>query len=114
MPAFKDSFQVETSNSNRLIHAGGIPIGKTNMPEMGMRLDTDNPLFWPRLKPWNQEITSEAQVEEAVAFATGMTPFGIGNDIGGSLRNPVYCCGISALKPSQGLVPGRHQLTQLI
>ncbi len=28
---------------DRMLHAGAIPIGRTNMPEMGMRLDTDNP-----------------------------------------------------------------------
>ncbi|MEC8147147.1 MAG: amidase family protein [Pseudomonadota bacterium] len=107
MPAFKDSFPSRSDPIvTRLIAAGGIPIGKTNMPEMGMRLDTDNPLFGRTLNPWNQEITSGGSSGgEAVALATGMTPFGIGNDIGGSLRNPAYCCGISALKPSQGLVP---------
>ena len=73
---------------------------------MGARLDTDNPLRGRTKNPWNQNLTpGGSSGGEAAALATGMTPFGLGNDIGGSLRNPAYCCGIAALKPSIGRVP---------
>ncbi len=105
--ALKDSLPTRNDPIvTRLMTAGGIPLGKTNMPEMGMRLDTDNPLFGRTLNPWNQNITpGGSSGGDAVALATGMTPFGLGNDVGGSLRNPAYCCGIASLKPSQGIVP---------
>ena len=91
---------------DRMLHAGAIPIGRTNMPEMGMRLDTDNPLRGRTFNPWNKAVTpGGSSGGEGAAIATGMSPFGIGNDIGGSLRNPAYCCGITSLKPSIGRIP---------
>ena len=91
---------------DRMMEAGAIPIGRTNLPEMGMRLDTDNPLRGRTFNPWNKEVTpGGSSGGEAAAIATGMSPFGLGNDIGGSLRNPAYCCGIASLKPSIGRIP---------
>jgi amidase len=90
----------------RMKAAGAIPIGRTNMPEMGLRLSTDNPLRGRTLNPWNSELTAGGSSGgDGVALATGMTPFGLGNDIGGSLRNPAYCNGITSLKPTQGRIP---------
>ena len=91
---------------DRMIEAGAIPIARTNLPEMGMRLDTDNPLRGRTFNPWNKDLTpGGSSGGEAAAIATGMSPFGLGNDIGGSLRNPAYCCGIASLKPSIGRLP---------
>jgi amidase len=90
----------------RMKAAGAIPIGRTNMPEMGLRLSTDNPLRGRTQNPWNASLTAGGSSGgDAVALATGMTPFGLGNDIGGSLRNPSYCNGTAALKPTQGRIP---------
>ena len=91
---------------DRMMEAGAIPIGRTNLPEMGMRLDTDNPLRGRTFNPWNKGLTpGGSSGGEAAAIATGMSPFGLGNDIGGSLRNPAYCCGIASLKPTIGRIP---------
>ena len=90
----------------RMKAAGGIPLARTNLPEMGLRISTDNPLRGLTLNPWNDALTAGGSSGgEASALAAGMTPLGLGNDIGGSLRNPAFCCGVTSLKPSPGRVP---------
>ena len=98
----------------RMKAAGAIPIGRTNLPEMGLRLSTNNPLRGRTLNPWNRVLTAGGSSGgDAAALATGMTPFGLGNDIGGSLRNPAYCCGITSLKPTAGRIPHAGSLPPL-
>ena len=98
----------------RLKAAGAIVLGRTNLPEFGLRLATDNPLHGATLNPWNPHLTpGGSSGGEAVALATGMTPLGLGNDLGGSLRNPAYCCGVAALKPTTGRIPRASSLPPL-
>lgn len=86
--------------------AGAIGIGRTNLPELGSRIDTDNPLRGRTYNPFDPTLTpGGSSGGEGAAIATGMSPLGLGNDIGGSVRNPSYCCGIAAIKPSVGRVP---------
>ncbi len=86
--------------------AGAIPIGRTNLPDFGMRWHTDNGLRGPTKNPWDRSRTpGGSSGGEAAALATGMTPLGFGNDYGGSLRWPSQCCGTAALRPTLGRVP---------
>jgi amidase len=90
----------------RMKAAGAIPLGRTNLPEMGLRITTDNPLRGRTNNPWDlTRTTGGSSGGEGAALATGMSPIGLGNDIGGSLRNPAYCCGITALKSTVGRIP---------
>ncbi len=90
----------------RMKAAGAIPIGRTNMPEMGLRIDTDCPLRGRTYNLWRRELTAGGSSGgEGVALGTGMSPIGLGNDIGGSVRNPAYCSGVAALKPTRGRLP---------
>ncbi len=89
-----------------LLDAGAIPIGRTSMPEFGMRWHTSNALIGATHNPWDKTLTpGGSSGGEAAAIASGMSPLGIGNDGAGSLRWPAQCCGIAALKPSHGRVP---------
>jgi amidase len=90
----------------RLRNAGAIVMGRTNLPDFGLRVHTDSSLHGLTRNPWDPtRTTGGSSGGEAAALASGMTPLGIGNDIGGSLRNPAHCCGIASIKPSAGRVP---------
>jgi amidase len=97
---------VDSPVVERMKLAGAIPIGRTNCPDMGLRVHTDSGLFGLTRNPWHPDRTAGGSSGgEAAALAVGMSPIGLGNDIGGSLRNPAACCGIASLKPSHGVVP---------
>ncbi len=86
--------------------AGAIIIGLTNMPDFGTRFQTDNDLYGLTRNPWNEDKTCGGSSGGAgAALAAGIAPIAHGNDIGGSLRMPAYCCGVSSIRPTLGRVP---------
>lgn len=90
----------------RMIEAGAIPVARTNMPDLGLRIHTDSSLHGLTRNPWDLDRTvGGSSGGDAAALATGMAPLGLGNDLGGSLRNPATCCSIASLKPTLGRVP---------
>ena len=95
----------------RLKQAGAIPLARTNMPDMGMRWHTENELHGATLNPWDPARTpGGSSGGEAAAIATGMSPLGLGNDYGGSVRLPAYACGIAGLRPTFGSVPAARSV----
>jgi amidase len=90
----------------RMRAAGAIPIGRTNLPDMALRVHTVSSLHGLTRNPWHPERTAGGSSGgEASALASGMSPIGLGNDIGGSLRNPANACGIASIRPTAGRVP---------
>jgi amidase len=90
----------------RMKRAGAIPIGRTNLSTLGMRLHTDSELRGATLNPWDRSRTAGGSSGgDAAALATGMSPLSLGNDTGGSLRWPAQCCGVGTLKPTLGRIP---------
>ncbi len=85
--------------------AGAVMLARTNMPDFGLRMNTESSLFGPTHNPWKRGYTvAGSSGGEAASIASGMSPLGLGNDVGGSLRNPACCCGIASIKPSRGRV----------
>ncbi len=86
--------------------AGGIFMGKTTMPEFGVKGVTDSPLTGVTRNPWNPRKTcGGSSGGAAVAAATGMAFFNLGSDAGGSIRIPASFTGVFGFKPSPGLIP---------
>jgi len=99
----------------RLRAAGAIPIGKTNVPEFTLEGYTTNPLFGTTRNPWNIALTPGGSSGGVVAaVATGLGPFGLGTDGGGSIRRPASHAGLVGLKPSIGRVARALSLPQIL
>lgn len=94
----------------RMKGAGAIAIGRTNMPDFGLRINTVSSLYGATHNPWNYDLTAGGSSGgEGAAIASGMSPIGLGNDIGGSVRNPAFCNGIASIKPSVGRIPAGNE-----
>jgi len=88
--------------AKRLKDAGGILMGKTNVSELLFDIQSKNDIFGRSNNPWNHDLTSGGSSGgAAAAIASGMTPFDIGSDLGGSVRIPSAFCGIFGLKATE-------------
>ena len=82
-----------------------LALARTNLPDFAFRWDTASGVAGRTRNPWDPTRTpGGSSGGEAAALASGMTPLGFGNDLGGSLRVPSQMCGTTALRPSRGRV----------
>ena len=90
----------------RLKKAGAIIMGKTNTPELTLSGSTDNLVYGQTNNPYNLDLTPGGSSGGAAAIiSSGGSPFDIGTDTGGSIRNPAHSCGLCGIKPTHGRVP---------
>ncbi len=105
--------QADEPHVARLRQAGAVILGKTNVAQLLIFVEADNPVYGRTNNPWNLERTcgGSSGGEGAIIAAHG-SALGLGTDIGGSCRYPAAFCGIVGFKPTAGRCPdtGRYSV----
>jgi fatty acid amide hydrolase len=92
--------------------AGAIVVAKTNVSQLTIFAEADNPVYGRTNNPWDIERScGGSSGGEGAIVAAGGSPLGLGTDIGGSLRSPATVNGIASLKPTAGRLDDRTRLT---
>lgn len=94
----------------RLREAGAIPLGVTNTSELCMWMESDNKVYGRTNNPYDlARIVGGSSGGEGAIVGSGASPFGLGSDIGGSIRMPAFFNGVFGHKATGGLVPNSGQ-----
>lgn len=91
---------------DNLIKSGLIPVAMTNVPEMAVWWDSDNPLYGRTVNPYDlSRIAGGSTGGEAALISAAGSLVGLGSDFAGSIRLPANFCGIFGHKTSPYIVP---------
>lgn len=94
----------------RLRNEGAIFIGTTNTSELCMWLESNNRVYGRTNNAYDStRIAGGSSGGEGAIIGSGASPFGLGADVGGSIRMPAFFNGVFGHKPSSGLVPNSGQ-----
>ena len=109
---YRKSFIAEKNATcvQRIIDSGAIVIGTTNVSELCMWMESNNKVYGRTNNPYDlNRIVGGSSGGEGSIIGSGSSPFGLGADIGGSIRMPAFFNGVFGHIPSGGLVPGSGQ-----
>ncbi|HEY4254094.1 MAG TPA: amidase [Roseomonas sp.] len=105
-PLFAERIAAEDAPAIAAIRAaGGIVIGKTNIPELLQGGTSQNPVYGLTRNAHDPALSClGSSGGTAVALSAGMVPLATGSDMGGSIRGPAAGNGVAGLRPSPGLI----------
>ncbi len=97
--------QYNATAYQKILNQGGILLGKNSQDAWGHGSTSENTDFKIPKNPWDKErVAGGSSGGSAAAISARMVPFAIGEDTGGSIRNPASFCGITGLKVTYGRV----------
>jgi len=111
VPELKDNIATKNALAvDRLLAAGVVLFGKTNVPLMLSDWQSYNAIYGTSNNPWDvTRAPGGSSGGSAAALAAGLTGIEAGSDIGSSIRNPAHFCGVFGHKPTYGICPPRGQ-----
>ncbi len=115
LPAWRGRIaDADSAMVTALRDAGAVVLGRTNLSQTMLYVEARNPLFGQTANPWSAAHSpGGSSGGEGAAVAAGMSPLGVGTDIGGSIRTPAHFCGVFGLKPTLDRLPMKGYRTVL-